>query len=161
MKHRAALLLVVLVARASACSSDTKTGDESSLAFDQEQAEQFGASTSTTEAGATETTVAAETTTTAAANTTVPPAQQQVTIDVAINDDSPYYDPGLVQVVVGSKIRFTNKGAQPHSVTSDTGAFDSGPIAPGAAWIFEATSSGSFNYSDASRPFAVGTIQVQ
>jgi plastocyanin len=162
LKYRA--LILAAAALLGACSSDSKVGDDSALQFDQEQAEQFGASTSTTAAGATETTAPAETTTTAAAaaaETTVPAAQQEVTIDVAINDDSPYFDPGLVQVLAGSKVRFTNRGSQEHSVTSDTGAFDSGPIAPGAAWIFVASTPGRYNYSDASRPFAVGTIEVQ
>jgi ABC-type branched-subunit amino acid transport system ATPase component/sugar phosphate permease/plastocyanin len=159
---RAIASAVAVVAVLAGCSSDEKVGDESSLAFDQEQAEQFGATTSTTEAGVTETTSPGESTTTtgAATNTTLAPEEQEVTIDVSINDQSPYFDPGLVQVRVGSKIRFTNRGASDHSVTSDTGAFDSGPIAPGAAWIFEANTPGSFNYSDSARPFAVGTIQV-
>jgi plastocyanin len=133
-------------------------GDESSLQFDQEKAEQFGATTSTTEAGATETT--APPTTEGATTTTVPPERQQVTIDIAINDQSPYFDPSLAQVIVGSKVRFTNRGTQDHSVVSDTGAFDSGPIPPGGAWIYEANSKGRFNYSDSGRPFAVGAIEV-
>ena len=154
------VILIAAIALLGACSSDSKVGDESSLQFDQEQADQFGATTSTTEAGVTETTAVEGVATTAAPSTTLPVAEQEVTIDVSINDQSPYYDPGLVQVRLGSKVRFTNNGATEHSVTSDTGAFDSGPIAPGAAWIFEATTAGKFNYSDSARPFAVGTIEV-
>jgi plastocyanin len=148
-----------LVAILGACSSDTKVGDESSLQFDQEQAGQFGATTSTTAAGATETT-AAPTATTEAPTTTLAPEQQQVTIDVSINEQSPYFDPSLSQVPVGAKVRFTNKGTQEHSVVSDVAAFDSGPLAPGQAWIFEATAPGRYNYSDGGRPFAVGAIEV-
>lgn len=155
-------IVMIAVALLGACSSDTKTGNESSLQFDQEQAGKFGASTSTTAAGATETTVPVATTAPpAAAATTVPPEKQDVTIEVSINDQSPYFDPSLVQVPVGSKVRFTNKGAQEHSIVSDVGAFDSGPIAPGKAWIFDASSPGRFNYSDGGRPFAVGAIEVQ
>jgi plastocyanin len=160
LKLRTIAIALLAVSLTAACSSDSEVGDESSLAFDQEQADQFGATTTTTEAGATETTAPTETTTTAATATTLPPEQQEVTIDVAINDQSPYFDPGLVQVPLGSKVRFTNRGAAEHSVTSDTGLFDSGPIPPGGAWIYDATTAGSFNYSDSSRPFAVGTIQV-
>jgi plastocyanin len=152
-------LLLAVVALAAACSSDTKTGKESSLQFDQDKAGQFGASTSTTAAGATETT-APPTTVKAGPTTTVAPEKQQVTIDIAINDQSPYFNPSLAQVVAGSKVRFTNKGSQPHSVVSDTGAFDSGAIAPGAAWIYVANARGRFNYSDGGRPFAVGAIEV-
>jgi plastocyanin len=160
LKLHAIAIAVLAVLALGACSSDEKVGDESSLAFDQEQADQFGATTSTTEAGVTETTSPSDSTTTEPSNTTLPPEQQEVTIDVAINEQSPYFDPGLVQVQVGSKVRFTNKGTSEHSVTSDTGLFDSGPLAPGAVWIYEASTAGSFNYSDSARPFAVGTIQV-
>jgi plastocyanin len=153
----AALLAVSLL---GACSSDTKVGDESSLKFDQDKAAQFGATTSTTKAGATETTAAPGATTTTAVATTLPPEKQQVTIDIAVNDQSPYFDPSLAQVQVGSKVRFTNKGTQEHSIVSDTGLFDSGPIAPGRSWIYTANQQGRFNYSDGGRPFAVGAIEV-
>jgi plastocyanin len=150
-----ALLAVALL---GACSSDSKVGKQSSLQFDQDQASQFGATTSTTAAGATETTKPPTVTT--AAPTTVAPEKAAVTIDVAMNEQSPYFNPSLAQVPVGATVRFTNKGTQVHSVVSDTGAFDSGPIAPGHAWIFKATSRGRFNYSDGGRPFAVGAIEV-
>ena len=155
----AAVAAALAVSLLGACSSDTKVGDESSLKFDQDKAAQFGATTSTTKAGATETTAPAATSTTAVA-TTVAPEKQQVTIDIAVNDQSPYFDPSLAQVQVGSKVRFTNKGSQEHSVVSDTGLFDSGPIAPGRSWIYVANQAGRFNYSDGGRPFAVGAIEV-
>jgi plastocyanin len=155
---RALIVVLLAVALLGACSSDTKVGKQSSLQFDQDKASQFGATTSTTAAGATETTKPPTVTTVVA--TTVAPEKQAVTIDVALNEQSPYFDPSLAQVPVGATVRFTNKGTQPHSVVSDTGAFDSGEIAPGHAWIFKATSRGRFNYSDGARPFAVGAIEV-
>jgi plastocyanin len=154
-----------------ACSSGNETGDQSLLEFDQEQAEQFGASTTTTEQPAaiditttapptTEAQQAVATTVRPGPTTTLPPEKQEVTIDVAINDQSPYFDPSVVQVLTGSKVRFVNRSSQARSVVSDTGAFDSGPIAPGAAWIFVADRVGRYNYSDGGRPFAVGSIEV-
>ena len=59
MKLRIIATVLLAVSLSAACSSDSEVGDESSLAFDQEQAEQFGATTTTTEA---------RTTTTAQAN---------------------------------------------------------------------------------------------
>jgi hypothetical protein len=44
---------------------------------------------------------------------------------------------------------------------SDAGVFDSGPIAPGATWDWVAQGAGDYNYSDGTRPYAVGTIQVR
>jgi plastocyanin len=165
------LLLLVAVVALGACSSGSKTGDESVLQFDQDQAQKLGGSTTTTAAAAEATTTTAATATTVKnapttttaprATTTLPPEKQEVTIEVAINEQSPYFEPSVVQVLVGSKVRFTNKGTKPHSVVSDTGAFDSGQIAPGAVWIFEADRAGRYNYSDGGRPFAVGSIEVQ
>jgi plastocyanin len=171
-RRLAGFVLVLLAVLASACSSGNDTGDEGLLEFDQEQATKLGGSTSTTAAAAAAnatttipTTAATQrsTATTAAVQqttTTVAPEQAEVTIEVAINEQSPYFDPAVVQVLVGSKVRFTNKGANPHNVLSDTSAFDSGPIRPGGVWIYEANKVGRYNYSDGGRPFAVGSIQV-
>jgi plastocyanin len=170
------LLAVLCLLPLAACSSGEKTGDESLLEFDQEQAEKLGGSTTTTTPAAgeaaTSTTAAptttapkavVQTTTTSAprATTTLPPEKQEVTLEVNINEQSPYFDPSVTQVLVGSKVRFTNKGTAPHSVVSDTGAFDSGQIKPGGVWIFEADRPGRYNFSDGGRPFAVGSIEVQ
>jgi plastocyanin len=156
--------LVAFVTLLTGCGGGEEVGDESALEFDQAaQGDALGATTTTAAAAQTTTTAAAAgkaTATTAAPTTTLPPEKQQVTIDVAINDDSPYFNPSHVRVLVGSKVRFINKGASAHSVVADTGAFDSGSIAPGAVWIYEATAPGTFNYSDGGRPFAVGAIEV-
>lgn len=151
----------------AACGSDSSVGDESNLAFDQDNAPAFGATTTvaTTSTTLVPTTVAPATTapaTTAAptTTTTLPPEQQEVSIEVKILDTSPYFDPSVAAVPVGGKIRFLNTGTGTYSVLSDNGAFDSGPIAPGAVWIYDANTPGQFNYSDGGRPFAVGQFQV-
>lgn len=46
---------------------------------------------------------------------------------VAINDAG--YAPGTVVVAPGGRVVWTNRGANPHTVTSDTGVFDSGTLA--------------------------------
>lgn len=170
--RRLLLVLLALATLTAACGGGEKTGDESLLNFDQEQAEKFGGSTTTTTAVADPAATTAppttapkaqpgQTTTTAPrVTTTLPPEKQEVTIEVAINEQSPYFAPSVVQVLVGSKVRFTNTGTKPHSVLSDTGAFDSGQIPPGGVWIYDAERPGRYNYSDAGRPFAVGSIEV-
>lgn len=155
----------------AACGGEESVGDESVLQFDQDDSAAFGATTT----APTETTlltattvppgVEAEvtTTTTAAAQeatTTLPPEQQEVSVEVRILDNSPYFDPSRSAVPVGGKIRFVNAGNATFNIVSDTGAFDSGPIAPGAVWIFDANTPGTFNYSDGTRPYAVGSFQV-
>ena len=172
LRTRRLLLVLLALASLAACGGGEETGDESLLNFDQEQAEKFGGSTTTTTAApeaavttAPPTTAApaqpGQTTTTARqVTTTLPPEKQEVTIEVSINEQSPYFAPSVVQVLVGSKVRFTNNGTAPHSVLSDTGSFDSGQIPPGGVWIYEAERPGRYNYSDGGRPFAVGSIEV-
>lgn len=165
---RSVALLPVLVLPLSACGGDESVGDESVLQFDQEDSAAFGATTtvpiSTTtalpapvqaEGEATTTTTVVEQTT-----TTLPPEQQEVSIEIRVLDNSPYFDPSRAAVPVGGKVRFVNAGTGTFSVVSDTGAFDSGPIAPGGVWIYDANTPGVYNYSDGSRPFAVGSFEV-
>jgi len=45
-------------------------------------------------------------------------------------------------------------------VVSDTGAFDSGPIAPGATWNYTANTVGTYHYHDGTRPYAVAYFEV-
>ena len=173
LRTRTLLLALVSLLTLAACGGGEETGDESLLNFDQEQAEKFGGSTTTTTAAAEVVATTAPPTTAAPkaaagptttapprVTTTVPPEKEEVTIEVSINEQSPYFEPSVVQVLVGSKVRFTNKGTAPHSVLSDTAAFDSGRIPPGGVWIFEAERPGRYNYSDGGRPFAVGSIEV-
>lgn len=159
----AALLAIALVT--AACGGDEKVGDDDAFEFDQQDAEAFGATTtapSTTApesapqdgAGTTSTTAAPVTTTTA------PPEKQEVSVEVKILDTSPYFVENYVVIPVGGKVRFLNTGTGTYQVVADNGAFDSGPIAPGKAWIFDANTPGQLNYSDGTRPFAVGQIQV-
>ena len=163
-----ALLVPFLVAALTACGGEDKVGDEDLLAFDQEQANQLGAS-STTETtvgvidpGGSAGTTVAPTQTTAAPVTTLPPEQQEVTVEVTIQDDEQGapFTPNVVRVAVGGKVRFLNKGAKTYSIIAQNGSFASPPIAPGAAWIYDATTPGNFNYSDDVRTYSQGTIQV-
>ncbi|MFZ6003526.1 MAG: hypothetical protein ACOYXM_06270 [Actinomycetota bacterium] len=162
-----ALALLLALAPLAACGGEDKVGDDDLLAFDQEQANQLGAS-STTETtaspiddGGAETT-AAPTQTTAAPQTTLPPEQQQVTVEVVIQDDEQGapFTPNVVRVAVGGRVRFLNKGTRAYSIVAQNGAFASPSIAPGQAWIYEATTPGNFNYSDDVRTYSQGTIQV-
>lgn len=163
-----ALLPVLAVTVLAACGGKDKVGDDDLLAFDQEQANQLGASstTETTAGGAATTaptaTTAAPTQTTQAPATTLPPEQQQVTVEVVIQDDAQGapFTPNVVRVAVGGKVRFLNKGTRAYSIVAQNGAFASPPIAPGSAWIYDATTPGDFNYSDDVRTYSQGTIQV-
>ena len=97
--------------------------------------------------------------------TTAPPTTQAAapSVEVTINSDTTaggQFQPRVVQVPAGSIVRFINKDSKARSVVSDDNVFSSGDIAPGATWDWTAGGAGSYNYSDGSRPYAVGTIDV-
>lgn len=164
-------LLLALALLLAACGEDNSVGGGEVFEFDQQQAEALGGSTTTT--AAPENTVPDQSTTTVAADqttttvqqttTTLPPEEQQVSVEVLIQEDATgqAFAPRIVAIPVGGKVRFVNTTSVARSVVADNGAFDSGNIAPGGVWIFEATSPGQYNYTDGTRPYAVGTVDVQ
>jgi plastocyanin len=85
-------------------------------------------------------------------------AEEESTVSFEINASG--FNPYYIRVFQGGIIQVTNKDSQPRSVTADRGEFDSGSLAPGAQWTYEATTLGKFNFHDETRPFVVGTLEV-
>lgn len=79
---------------------------------------------------------------------------------VAFSITASGYDPYYIRVFRGGIISVTNRDSQARTVTADRGEFDSGSIAPGDSWTYEATRVGKFNFHDGTRPFVVGTLEV-
>ena len=72
------------------------------------------------------------------------------------------FSPADIQVQVGDKITWTNDDAAAHTVTATSGAdFDSGTLAKGATFTFEAKKAGSIAYICAIHPSMQGTITVR
>jgi plastocyanin len=160
-------LAVAVVTGIAACGGSDKVGDQNVLNFDpQAQGQRLGATstdqvtTTLIPADATATTGVplgqAESTTT----TTAPPEQQEVSVEVVMSDDSPWFTPSVAQVPVGGTVRFRNNGTKAYDVRGDQNEFDSGPIEPGSVYIYTANAAGDINYHDPNRPFAGGAIQV-
>ena len=63
---------------------------------------------------------------------------------VTIFDDG--FAPAALTVNVGDTVTWTNTGEDPHTVTADNGAFNSGRLDPGASFTFTFTTAGSFGY---------------
>ena len=173
--NRILFALLTLALLLAACGEDNAVGNKDAFEFDQSQAEALGGSTTTvaeTDAASDDTVPEATTTTAAQAaattappqqtTTTLPPEQQEVSIEVLIQEDSTgqAFKERIVAVPVGGKVRFRNTTGSNRSVVADNGAFDSGPIAPGAVWIWSANAPGTYNYTDGTRPYAVGTVDV-
>jgi plastocyanin len=79
---------------------------------------------------------------------------------VAFRITSSGYDPYYIRVFKGGSIKVTNADATARTVTADRGEFDSDSIAPGDTWVYQANTVGKFNFHDGTRPFVVGTLEV-
>lgn len=83
------------------------------------------------------------------------------TYNVSIQSFS--FAPNTITVKKGDKIIFQNRDTTGHTVTSDTGAFESGTIATGASFTFDTSSlaPGSYPYHCAIHPSMIATIIVR
>ncbi len=70
------------------------------------------------------------------------------------------FAPATITVPVGTKVTWTNMDTAAHTVTSDTGAFDSKNMANGASFSFTFNQAGSFAYHCAIHPRMVANIVV-
>lgn len=56
------------------------------------------------------------------------------------------FSPGSITVPVNSTVTWTNKDWWPHTITSDTGLFDSGKLKSGKTFIHKFGAKGTYNY---------------
>ncbi len=70
------------------------------------------------------------------------------------------YDPGTITVTTGTTVTWTNKDAITHTVTSNTGLFDSGNISPNGTYPHTFTAAGSYPYHCTIHPYMTGTVIV-
>ena len=157
----AAVLLAGIVF--AACGDDTSVGSGVDTDFEQEAQDALGATTTTAAPAATTT---APPTTAATqrsgggqgqsqATTTTAPTR---TADIAVTASG--YEPPVLRVYLGTDVIFTNRDSEPRGATADNGAFDTGLLSPGQTFTFTPTVAGKVNYSDPSRPFVTGTLEV-
>ena len=92
--------------------------------------------------------------------TTTPPATTQ-TQSNAVTIQNFAFTPSNLNVSVGTKVTWTNKDSTTHTVTSDTGAFDSGSVNSGGTFSFTFSTKGTFNYHCSIHTTMHGTITVQ
>lgn len=163
----------VLFLLLAACGEDNKVGEDVDLGIkSQVEQERLGARTTTT--APPETTVPPEqqkasvgaAPTTTAPPTTAPPttqAPEKVAIEITINGDdsgTTQFEPSQARVFVGSLVKWTNTDSVTRSLEADDGTFASGPLQPGQSFTYRAEKVGRFNYTDGTRPYAVGALEV-
>jgi plastocyanin len=92
-----------------------------------------------------------------------PPTTNKFNID--INPDTgtseSQFNPTPAAVRVGTVVVWHNKDSVARSVVADKGAFNSGSIPPGGSYSYTAGTAGTYDYSDGTRPYAVGQLQVK
>jgi plastocyanin len=71
------------------------------------------------------------------------------------------YNPNPITISRGSSIVWVNNDTRAHNSTSDSNAFSSGAIAPGASFTQPFQTAGTFTYHCAFHPGMVGTVVVQ
>ncbi|MGE5862418.1 MAG: plastocyanin/azurin family copper-binding protein [Nitrososphaerales archaeon] len=70
------------------------------------------------------------------------------------------FDPPQTSVSTGSTVSWTNEDSTEHTVTSDEGLFDAGPISPGDTFENTFDTSGEFGYHCEIHPFMTGVVIV-
>lgn len=70
------------------------------------------------------------------------------------------FNPNPLDVAVGASVTWTNTDTVAHTSTSDTRAWDSGSVAPGAKFSVTFQNAGTFQYHCAIHPGMVGTVTV-
>ncbi|VVB86603.1 Cupredoxin-like domain protein [uncultured archaeon] len=84
--------------------------------------------------------------------------QTAVAENISISGSS--YQPGTKNITSGTTVTWTNMDATLHTVTSDTGFFDSGALSQGQVFSFTFNTAGTFNYHCNFHSFMHGTIIV-
>jgi len=96
-----------------------------------------------------------------------PTTSTQATSSTGSNPSSPEvaikgfaFSPATLTVKVGTTVKWTNKDSVAHTVTSDTGLFDSGDLAAGDTFSFTFNQAGTFAYHCTMHPSMTATIIV-
>jgi plastocyanin len=97
----------------------------------------------------------------AAPEPTPTPTASEGVRGTAVTMDAVGFSPEQLIVKVGETVTWTNKDPFPHNVTSSTGAFRSGDIAPDAQWTLRVTEAGRFPYTCTLHPGMNGTLIVE
>ena len=70
------------------------------------------------------------------------------------------FDPSSITVTAGTTVTWTNKDAIGHTVTSDSGLFDSGTIGVNGTYSYMFKTEGTFNYHCKIHPGMIASVTV-
>jgi plastocyanin len=85
-----------------------------------------------------------------------PPPPGASGVNIVDND----FSPGTLRIATGTTVTWRNAGALPHTVTANSGAFDSGFLSAGDSYRRTFHQPGTFAYLCTIHPEMVGTVEV-
>ena len=94
-------------------------------------------------------------------STSAPPLTTAPASGSNVNLSGFAFSPASLTVAAGTTVTWTNKDSVTHTVTSDSGAFDSGNLAPGGMFSFTFKQAGAYKYHCAIHTYMTATITVQ
>jgi len=109
--------------------------------------------------GSSSSTASSGTTTTSSMQTTASGTNAEVVTQITIKNFA--FTPASVSIPAGTKMTWVNNDSITHTVTSDTGAFDSQSITPGSTYSFTFTQPGTYKYHCSIHSTMTGTVIVQ
>ncbi len=71
------------------------------------------------------------------------------------------FEPPVLRVKRGDRVQWVNRDLVPHTVTAADKSFDSGQLAPAAAWKLDTREAGTYRYGCSLHPTMAGTLIVQ
>jgi plastocyanin len=80
---------------------------------------------------------------------------------VVVDIRSLRFSKGKIEIEAGTTIEWRNRDPLAHTVTSDSGAFDSGELRPEASWSHTFTTPGTYTYHCAPHPAMKATVVVR
>ena len=96
--------------------------------------------------------------------TTTPVFSQRDSVSIPPGAAYPNIDqsfvPQFISMPIKSMVSWTNNDVIQHTVTSDEGLFDSGPLSPGDTFDNTFETPGEFGYHCAIHPFMTGVVTV-
>ena len=93
--------------------------------------------------------------------TVIPNPTPTAPSSVSINIANFSFSPQNVSIKTGTKVTWTNNDSVPHTVTSDTGLFDSKNLSSGQSFSYTFNTPGSINYHCNIHTMMKGSIIVQ
>ncbi|VVB51397.1 Plastocyanin [uncultured archaeon] len=92
------------------------------------------------------------TTTTRPAEPTPATTSARISTEQQINIKDFNFVPNIAEVPMGTTVTWVNDDNVPHTITSVSGSFDSGSLAPGKTYSYKFNQAGTFEYSCTNHP---------